>query len=129
MTTMQPLRDEHATLVPHIEALRAAGDAVGDVELDDLRTGVDGALEFLDHHLIPHAEAEDAVLYPEVQRVLGAPEATATMSRDHVEVGALTGELAGLAARLASADALDGDLARGLRRVLYGLHHLVRCTS
>ena len=126
MTTMEPLREEHRGLVPHIDALRAAGDAVGEVDLPALRALVDQSEEFLTHHLIPHAQAEDAALYPEVQRVLGAPEATATMSRDHVEVGALTEELAGLRARLATADALDHDVALGLRRVLYGLHHLVK---
>ena len=41
----------------------------------------------------PHAKAEDAVLYPEVERVTGAPGATATMRREHVEVERLTAEL------------------------------------
>ena len=80
MTTMQPLREEHQGLVPHIDALRTAGDAVGEVDLPTLRALVDDSEEFLTRHLIPHAEAEDAALYPEVQRVLGAPEATATTS-------------------------------------------------
>jgi iron-sulfur cluster repair protein YtfE (RIC family) len=48
------------------------------------------------------------------------------MARDHAEVAALTAELAALQARLMAASALDDDLANGLRRVLYGLHHLVK---
>ena len=48
---------------------------------------------FSAHHLIPHAQAEDQALYPVVARVMGVPEATATMRRDHVEVGRLTEEL------------------------------------
>jgi iron-sulfur cluster repair protein YtfE (RIC family) len=126
MSITQPLRDEHAELEPHIAALAAAGDAVGAVEVARLRQLVDDAHHFLAHQLIPHAEAEDDALYPAVQKILGSSKATATMSRDHVEVGALTEELAGLRERLHRSEVVDDELARGLRRVLYGLHHLVK---
>ena len=122
----QPLRDEHAELVPHIAALATAGDAVGRVEVAELRAMVDASYEFLAHELIPHAHAEETALYPVVQRAVGAPEMTATMARDHVEVGSLTAELGSLRDKLKVASALDDDLANGLRRVLYGLHHLVK---
>ena len=35
---------------------------------------VDDSYEFLSDGLIPHARAEEAALYPVVQRVTGAPE-------------------------------------------------------
>lgn len=117
---------EHAELVPQIGALAAAGDAVGRVDVSELRAMVDESYRFLADELIPHARAEEAALYPVVQRAVGAPEMTATMARDHVEVGALTAELASLRDSLRIASALDDDLANGLRRVLYGLHHLVK---
>lgn len=125
MASTQPLRDEHSELSPHIAALAAAGDAVARDDLDDLRAKVDASYAFLTTQLIPHAGAEDRALYPVVQRVVGAPEATATMSRDHVEVDRLTAQLGELRERLAAADDVEGDLADGLRRVLYGLHALV----
>lgn len=125
MSSMQPLRDEHADLVPHIEALAGAGDAVGRDDIADLRARVDAAHEFLVHHLLPHAQAEERALYPAVQRAAGAPEITATMSRDHVEVERLTSRLGELRRRLARVDAVDAPLADALRRVLYGLHALV----
>ena len=123
---MDPLRDEHATLLPSIERLRAAGDAVGEAPLSDLREGVDESFGFLVHHLIPHAQAEDTALYPVVQRAVGAAEATATMSRDHAEVHRLTEELGELRGDLARSSALSEELARELRRVLYGLYALVK---
>jgi hemerythrin-like domain-containing protein len=126
MTLTQPLRDEHAELVPHIDALRGAGDAVGRADPAELRALVDASYDFLVHHLIPHAHAEEQALYPAVQRAVGAAEATATMTRDHVEVHALTDELGAYRDRLAADSVLDDDLANGLRRVLYGLHHLVK---
>lgn len=121
---MQPLRDEHQELRPHIEQLRQAADRVGAAPVDEVRRAVDEAHAFLLHHLIPHAQAEDQALYPVVARLMGAPEATATMRRDHVEVGRLCQELGNLRSRLAYSD-IDDDLARELRRVLYGLHALV----
>ncbi len=126
MTTVtQPLREEHKELLPHIESLKAAGDAVSESVTPALRSAVDEAYEFLVHHLIPHAQAEDKALYPVVQKVMGAAEATSTMSRDHVEVGRLTAELGELRAQLGT-----GTLARvqanALRAVLYGLYALVK---
>lgn len=121
----QPLREEHQHLLPHIERLREAADAVGDLPAATLRRRLDAAYEFLAHQLIPHAEAEDRALYPVVGRILGAREATATMSRDHLEVGRLTQELAALMAKL-SDDIVRPEVTRDLRRVLYGLHALVK---
>lgn len=121
----QPLRDEHKDLLPHIEEIRTVADAVGDVPIDTLRQQVDQVYEFLAHHLIAHAQAEDKALYPVVAKVMGAPEATATMRRDHVEVGRLVEELAALKAQLA-VQSPDQALIKGLRRVLYGLYTLVK---
>lgn len=120
-----PLRAEHRELLPHIEALGTAAAAVGATTLEDLRAQVDASHAFLTEHLLPHASAEDAALYPVVDRLLGGVPVTATMSRDHVEVAALTAELGRLRERLA-AEVLDTELAEQLRRVLYGLSALVK---
>lgn len=123
---MDPLRDEHATLLPHIEGLLVAANAVGFVAVDDLRTPVDDSFRFLVQHLIPHATAEDRELYPSVQGVMGSAQATATMSRDHAEVAQLTHELGEMRDRLSERTGVPNELARELRRVLYGLYALVK---
>ena len=121
----QPLRDEHKELQPQIDLLRTAADSVGDAPISVLWQQVDAVYDFLTHHLIPHAQAEERALYPVVGKVMGAPEATATMSRDHVEVGRLTEELAALRGQRAGVT-LGADQAKALRRVLYGLYALVK---
>jgi hemerythrin-like domain-containing protein len=121
----QPLREEHAALQPFIEQLRTTADAVGEAPPEALRALVDAAHEFLANHLIPHAQAEDEALYPVVGRLLGAPEATAVMSREHAVVVRLTRELATLRATL-TGPTLAPDTAAALRRVLYGLYALVQ---
>jgi len=121
----QPLRAEHQELLPHIESLREIAGEVGVTSTSRLRADVDEALEFLEGHLVPHAHAEEAALYPVVARVMGAPAATATMSRDHVEVGRYVQRLIELRDRL-TGDELAGGLAHDLRGALYGLYALLR---
>lgn len=121
----QPLRDEHAHLLPHIEALRTVADNVGHATPETLGAALADVQAFLNDHLIPHAEAEDQVLYPMIARVMGAPEATATMSREHVEVGRLTREL-GTLREAVDREGLSDERQAALRRVLYGLYTLVK---
>ncbi|MFZ9628419.1 MAG: hemerythrin domain-containing protein [Ilumatobacteraceae bacterium] len=124
-TLMAPLHREHRKLLPFIEALRTTADYVGDAPLETVVDAVDASYRFLTNTLLPHASAEDEVLYPLVARAMGAPMATATMRRDHVEVQHLTEELGELRWRLHRTDLLATDLAQALRRVLYGLYALV----
>lgn len=116
----QPLRDEHRELIPHIERILEVAEGIPEAPLEQIRDGVQEVYEFLAYHLVPHAQAEDAALYPAVQQALGSPDATRTMSRDHVEVGRYIEEL----------DHLRRDLSpqkfKALQRVLYGLYALVK---
>jgi iron-sulfur cluster repair protein YtfE (RIC family) len=121
---LAPLHEEHEMLLPHIDALREAGDAVGTATPAQLQKLTREAHTFLTDHLIPHAQAEDKVLYPEVDRVLGGVPATATMVRDHIEVGRYTEQLAEL--EPLTATALTDAQAGELRHVLYGVHAIVR---
>lgn len=120
----RPIREEHRELLPHIERLRSTADDIGHVPGDVLRRKLDDAYAFLEHDLVPHAKAEDEVLYPAVARLMGATRATATMSHDHLEVLRLAGELEGLRA-FPEAEP-DAQRANDLRRVLYGLYTLLR---
>jgi iron-sulfur cluster repair protein YtfE (RIC family) len=119
-TLTQPLRDEHKELVPHIERILEVANSLPEASLEQIRDGVGEVYEFLAYHLIPHAQAEDAALYPTVQKVLGSPDATRTMSRDHVEVGRYIEELAALRLDISPRN------FKSLQRVLYGLYALVK---
>ncbi len=124
-TITQPLRDEHQELYPEIESLWVAGDAIRETLLPADRAQINRAYAFLTHHLLPHAQAEEAALYPAVRKVMGAPSGTATMARDHVEVHRLTEELGTLRDGIHDGR-LTPEQIYGLRRVLYGLYALVK---
>jgi iron-sulfur cluster repair protein YtfE (RIC family) len=121
----QHVRNEHRELVSRIELLRTVADRVGSAPAETLREGVGQAYTFLIHQLIPHAQAEEQVWYPTVGRLLRALEATDTMSRDHLEVIRLTGELEALRLHLFYAPLSASD-EQALRRVLYGLYAIIK---
>ena len=62
-----PVRTEHAELLPRLEALPAAAIGTEGSE-DEVLAAWIPTLAFLRESLIPHAGAEDAVLYPTVSR-------------------------------------------------------------
>jgi hypothetical protein len=72
----------------------------------------------------PHEQAEDRELYPAMARVLGSPEATATMSRGHAEVARQVRRLGHLLDDIGSGPPDDADLS-DLRALLYGLHAIL----
>lgn len=120
----QPLREEHRELLPHLTHIQAIADAVGTAPIAFLRQGIDDISAFLAHQLLPHAQAEERALYPVVGRLMGAPEATATMNRDHVEIKRLAEQLGKLRSQLGN-EPLEVSQEQALRRVLYGLAALV----
>ncbi len=96
----QVIRAEHRELLPHLDHLDGLAEAATELAEDELRERLAGVLGFLRGALLPHAGAEDAALYPAVERVLRAVGGgTRTMSEDHRAIGALIEELAELAAR------------------------------
>jgi iron-sulfur cluster repair protein YtfE (RIC family) len=124
MSVTEPLRREHADLLPHL------------TELDDLASGIDdwradtttrlrAAVEFLQDHLVPHARAEEAALYPLVEELMDAPGATDTMRADHVEI---VRRISALAAAIADVGAAPPTAARAeqLRGELYGLSAILQ---
>jgi len=122
----QHVRDEHTELVSRSEVLRRVADSIGAfTQAESIQEGVEQAYTFLMHHLIPHAQAEEQVLYPTVGKLLRTLEATNTMSRDHLEVIRLTVELEALRLNLCDPTLTESD-EQALRRVLYGLYAIIK---
>lgn len=115
MRPTEPFRKEHEQLLGHIEHIaKAAREMPGlsDEERGALRERI---LDFLRGTLIPHAKAEEDVLYPAWSKLLGFPDAAAPMIHDHEAIVARID-------RLARADIHDAD---ALQELLYGLHALI----
>lgn len=121
----QPLHDEHNELFPHVNRILEVAETVTDGKVPGIARGLEEVYTFLADHLLAHAQAEEAALYPAVQRALGSPDATRTMSRDHVEVKRYVEALETLKAGIAE-QSLTSAQASELKRVLYGLYALLK---
>jgi len=73
----------------------------------------------------PHEDAEEAILYPALDRLLGGNQATGTMSRAHAEISHQIRRFGQILDDVGSEGPDDEDIAE-LRRVLYGLHAILR---
>jgi iron-sulfur cluster repair protein YtfE (RIC family) len=75
--------------------------------------------------VLPHELAEEHRLYPALARPLGSGEATATMSRAHVEIHRLVDRIDGHLAQV-SDSRLRAEQIPDLLANLYGLHAVLR---
>jgi iron-sulfur cluster repair protein YtfE (RIC family) len=115
MRPTEPFRHEHQELLGHIEHLALAAremPRLSEEERDALRTRI---LGFLRGTLVPHARAEEEVLYPEWAELVGFAGAAVPMVHDHEAIVARI-------ERLEAADAGDVD---ALQELLYGLYALI----
>ena len=119
----EPLRAEHRDLFPHVTELRTVADAISRWDRDTADRIAKGVV-FLGDHLVPHAQAEEAVLYPTIERLQGAPGATATMVADHAEIVARIDALVTLSRSLSSRSPCESE-ANDLRAQLYGLEAIL----
>jgi iron-sulfur cluster repair protein YtfE (RIC family) len=115
MKVTDPIRRDHADFREHVDHMRLAARELPRLSLEEGDVLVGRVLDFCQGTLVPHAEAEEHVLYPQVAKLLGAPEATAPMIEDH--------EL--IREYVASLSATRRDDIELLQELLFGLHALV----
>jgi len=115
-------QEEHESIRADIGQLRAAADALGSdphVAMDQARR----AHRLLAQEVGPHEKAEEAELYPAMNRLLGS-DATATMSRAHAEIAHQIRRLGQLIDEIGTGPPDEVDVA-DLRSLLYGLHAIL----
>ena len=110
-----PFREEHAHLLEHLDDLRATARDLPRLTAPDREAAVATALRFLREILLPHARAEEEVLYPEWARLVGYPDAAVPMVHDHEAI----------VARVKRLETTDIDQVDTLQELLYELHALV----
>ena len=115
MRPTEPFRREHEALLEHTDHLAQAAremPALSEEKRDLLRGQI---LHFLRGTLLPHAKAEEEVLYPEWVALVGFADAAVPMVHDHEAIVARID-------RLEAADISDIDT---LQELLYGLYALI----
>jgi len=101
----EPIRAEHAGLVQMIETLEDLVDSLSQVRNGVQNHELVGAHHWFVTALLPHAEVEEAHLYPLVDELMGGTGlATATMTADHAAIRAKVDALGEAVEKLAATE-------------------------
>jgi heavy metal translocating P-type ATPase len=116
---------EHQAIRADIERLRAAADSLERLEPAQAIAEVRQVHQLLSKEVQPHEQAEQEVLYPALDRLLGGSDPTGPMSRAHVEITHQIRRLGQLLDDIGPEGPDNEDITE-LRRLLYGLHAVLR---
>jgi iron-sulfur cluster repair protein YtfE (RIC family) len=115
MRPTEPFREEHRELIEHIEHLAEAARQMPHLTGEEREALRDRVLAFLRGTLLPHAAAEEQILYPAWAQLVGFDGAAAPMIHDHEAI----------VARVERLEAAGADDVDTLQALLYELHALI----
>ena len=117
--------EHHERLMQHVEAMPAVGKMLLAAPMAELKPHLAELDGWLTGLLIPHLEAAEATLYPELERMLQNRHSMAPMRREHQEIRHLVAEYSRLVAALGDERPHVGRMV-ALRRVLFQLYALLQ---
>jgi heavy metal translocating P-type ATPase len=118
-------RDEHREFVPWLARIRTVADRLESYSPVEARDELQQIRWFLTERLPQHEEEEEAAVYPVVSRLMGGEDPMGTMARAHLEIDHLSRVFVHLEDDVPPEGPAVEDLV-DLRRVLYGLHAILR---
>jgi hypothetical protein len=120
----QVAHDHHERLLEHVNRIPADADALLTAKPDAALASIRETRTFLTGTLLPHMEAAERALYPELERMFQNRHSMAPMRREHDRIRELVGEFGALVDKDAGTVSLGRTLA--LRRVLFQLYALLK---
>jgi hypothetical protein len=124
-TLPQVAHEHHERILSHVDQLPAIADRLLADTSPAALAGLTDAVRFLTGTLLPHIDAAEATLYPELERMYQNRHSMAPMRREHAEVRRLVGVLAGLAEE-AGRKGLSVGRVLGIRRVVFNLYAMLK---
>jgi len=118
-------RAEHQEFVPHLQRIRTVADRLETFESAEAMAELERIRWFLLERLVQHEQEEEAAVYPVVAKLMGGEDPMGTMERAHMEIEHLARVFGHLLSDLPPEGPTAEDLV-DLRRVLYGLHAILR---
>jgi heavy metal translocating P-type ATPase len=118
-------RAEHQEFAPHLQRIRAVADRLETYEPAEAMAELERIRWFLLERLVQHEEEEEAAVYPVVAQLMGGEDPMGTMEHAHMEIEHLARVFGHLLSDLPPEGPGPDDLI-DLRRVLYGLHAILR---
>jgi heavy metal translocating P-type ATPase len=118
-------RREHREFAPELQRIRSVADRLEGLPPDQAARELEAVRVFIAERLPQHEEEEEAAVYPVVAGLMGGEDPMSSMSRAHVEIAHLGRMYQQLLEDLPP-EGPTADDVMDLRRVLYGLHAILR---
>ena len=123
-TLPQAAHQHHERLLEHVNRIPDMADALLTEKPDEALKHIAEMRQFLTGTLLPHMEAAERALYPQLERMFQNRHSMAPMRREHDRIRELVGEFGTLVDKDAGHVSLGRTLA--LRRVLFQLYALLK---
>jgi len=121
----QAAHEHHERILAHVDRMPEMADALLTAHADDAKTEVASLFAFFEGTLLPHIDAAERSVYPELERMFQNRHSMRPMRDEHDEIRRLVGEFGTL-----SADVREGRMSLGrslaLRRVMFRLYALLK---
>jgi len=124
-TLTQVSHQHHERLAQYVDTMPEVGDMVGHAPVDELQPRVEEVSRFLEGLLLPHMEAAEKNLYPELERILQNRHSMASMRREHDEIRQLVADLRDLQRNFADGCHHTGACV-SLRRIIFRLYAMLK---
>ena len=118
-------RAEHKEFMPWLQRIRTTADRLDTYPPREAIAELDQLRWFVQERLVRHEQEEEVAVYPVVARLMGGEDSMGTMERAHMEIEHLTRVFVHLFEDLPAEGPTVEDMV-DLRRVLYGLHAILR---
>jgi heavy metal translocating P-type ATPase len=118
-------RQEHREFAPELQRIRSVADRLEQMSGPEAIRELETVRVFIAERLPRHEEEEEAAVYPIVASLMGGEDPMSSMSRAHIEISHLGRIFQQLLEDLPPEGPSPDDLL-DLRRVLYGLHAILR---
>jgi iron-sulfur cluster repair protein YtfE (RIC family) len=121
----QAAHEHHERILAHVDRMPEMADALMTVHADDAKAEIVSLFAFFEGTLLPHIDAAERSIYPELERMFQNRHSMRPMRNEHDEIRRLVAEFGRL-----SADVREGRISLGrslaLRRVMFQLFALLK---
>ncbi len=125
MHTLTETERRHTNqLMIEVDRMPGLGDSVEHAPVEESETRLRELNDFLTGVLLPHAEAQEAALYPEMERILQNRHSMTPMCREHKQIRELVATVG--AFRFHSRGMVDASEALELKRLVFPLYALLK---
>lgn len=124
-TLPQVGHDHHERILHHVDRMPEIADMLLTGSAEEVRPLLDETSEFLTGTLLPHLEAAELTLYPELERMFQNRHSMTPMRREHEEVRRLVASFGELVTQADEGRATLGS-ALVIRRVAFNLYALLK---